>query len=395
MHKPQVVGESARLVVAGALVGQSCPNGDTFSFADLWPAEGAAGTAALQWSGPWLTRTPDNAQVSQVTSRGGPVLPALVTNTPAPRTGNPGIAGDPALTVGSVALMPVVGSPLIGAVNDNVSAQVADVFPTSLNGVDRRANGDMDIGALEYFAPAPGAPAPGPVDVPVVQVPGGGGGGDLGPVADGLPGGVPLAGAPVAGMPDPSVALPSVPSTLAAGLTVVLHAPARNAVGGPMRVKVTSTRAARVVVVARRPMAASAGITRSKVLSRVVVRFTHEGTKAVDLRFRSSARRGLVTLGATARQLGFQPAMATVVSFLTGPDPVALSVPATLHVGANAVTVIARGTGRIVLVARSSSGRVLGRSVVMARRIGRMTVRITVSARIAGGTPVLVTRPAG
>ncbi len=64
MHKPQVVGGSARLVVAGALVGQSCPNGDTFSFADLWPTEGAAGTAALQWSGPWLTRTPDNAQVS-------------------------------------------------------------------------------------------------------------------------------------------------------------------------------------------------------------------------------------------------------------------------------------------------------------------------------------------
>ncbi len=142
-------------------------------------------------------------------------------------------------------------------------------------------------------------------------------------------------------------------------------------------------------------MAVSAGITRSKVLSRVVVRFTHEGTKAVDLRFRSSTRRGLVTLGATARQPGFQPAMGTVVSFLTGPDPVALSVPATLHVGANAVTVIARRTGRIVLVARSLSGRVLGRSVVMARRIGRMTVRITVSARIAGGTPVLVTRPTG
>ncbi len=114
-----------------------------------------------------------------------------------------------------------------------------------------------------------------------------------------------------------------------------------------------------------------------------------------------------MTLGATARQPGFQPAMATVVPFLTGPDPVALSVPPTLHVGANAVTAIARRTGRIVLVARSSSGRVLGRSVVMARRIGRMTVRITlspthlvtgnitVSARIAGGTPVLVTRPAG
>ncbi len=73
----------------------------------------------------------------------------------------------------------------------------------------------------------------------------------------------------------------------------------------------------------------------------------------------------------------------------------------------NPGTVIARRTGRIVVVARLSSGRVLGRSVVMARHIGRMIVRITlspthlvtgnitVSARLAGGTPVLVTRPAG
>jgi hypothetical protein len=143
------------------------------------------------------------------------------------------------------------------------------------------------------------------------------------------------------------------------------------------------------------------------VIGRAVARFAKAGTRWVTVPLNSGARRGLVGVAATARQPGLDPGFAQAATRLVGAEPVSISAPSVLAAGANRVTVTTRRGGRVVVVARTAAGRVIGRSVFVAPGAGRRTVTlrlapaglvtgtISISARIAGADPVSIIRPAG
>ena len=143
------------------------------------------------------------------------------------------------------------------------------------------------------------------------------------------------------------------------------------------------------------------------MVGRLVTRFRTAGVRWVNVPLNSGARRGLVGVAATARQPGLDPGFAQASLRLVGAEPTVIAAPSTVRAGANRITVTTRRAGRVVVVARTESGRVVGRSVFVARAAGRraitltlapaglVTGRITISARIAGADPVTITRPAG
>jgi hypothetical protein len=174
-----------------------------------------------------------------------------------------------------------------------------------------------------------------------------------------------------------------------------------------VRVRVRAFQAARVVVVLRRQFRDNDRVKRSRVIGRVVVRFARAGVRWVNVPLNSGARRGLVGVAATARHPGLDPGFDQDSLRLVGAEPVSISAPSTLRAGTNRITVTTRRAGRVVVVARAESGRVIGRSVFVAAGSGRRTVALTlapaglvvgtiaISARIAGSDPAGITRPAG
>lgn len=332
---------------------------------------------------------------------------------------SPSLVGDPRVEGGLAGrdwpggMMPLAGSPLIDRAIDPFSAMAADVAPQSLSsprygeaGSRPRAgnlrNPAPDIGAYErpdQLAAVPAPPPPGPDGIDIQPAPDEG----LAPVANGMEGAIAAPGAPTAGVDTGQrAALPARRAVARVGLLVRKTAP----VAGPVRVRVRTFQASRVVVVLRRDFRDAERAKRSRVIGRKVVRFAKAGVRWVNVPLNSGARRGLVGVSATARQPGLDPGFDQDSLRLVGAGPVTVSAPSTVRAGANRVTVTTRRAGRVVVVARTSSGRVIGKTAFVATGAGRrvitltlapanlVTGTITISARIAGADAVTITRSA-
>jgi hypothetical protein len=394
------------LILAGSLAGSTCAGG------------GMGGSTVRVESPPgavnaWYQLVLARPYLARVQAAGRPdttfspqPLPccAWVSQDPAPLTGTtPRIVRMPDALTGAapVDFMPTAGSPLLRAATDPWSAQVAATWPSDFSGTARPA-ANQTIGAFESVAGAV-VPFPVPQGVGVVPVPAGG----FAPAAGDLPGGVAVPGAPMAGQIDPNAPSVQVPDSIGNAVRIQLRVPKRSKVSAAFPVTVTADQAARVVVVVRRPVQGAGGVSRSRVLAKGVATFTTAGTKVVRLRFKPSTQRGSVVVGATGRHTGRDPGMDSAASFLTGPAPLSLVAPSNVHAGANRISVKVNRAGNIVIVGRTATGRVIGRTAFTAASRGtrRVTLRlsparlvtgaITISARAAGGEPVTLTRSAG
>ncbi|MBM3635257.1 MAG: hypothetical protein FJW99_08280 [Actinobacteria bacterium] len=332
-------------------------------------------------------------------------------------TGDPGVEGGLAGRDWPGGMMPAAGSSLIDRASDQFSAMVADVYPQSLSmppdgdaapEARPRAGNNLrnpapDIGAYErpdQLGAVPPPPPPGPGGIDIQPAPDGG----LAPVVNGMEGAIAAPGAPTAGVDTGQrVALPARRAVARVGLLVRKTAP----VAGPVRVRVRTFQASRVVVVLRRDFRDAERAKRSRVIGRQVVRFAKAGVRWVSVPLNSGARRGLVGVSATARRPGLDPGFDLDSLRLVGANPVTMSAPSALRAGANRVVVTTRRAGRVVVVARTASGRVIGKQAFVATGAGRRVITLTlapagvvtgtiaISARIAGANAVTVTRPAG
>lgn len=403
LYRPAAAGREASVLLAGSLLRAPAPG---------CPAviTGGVGNGAGRTVG-----TIVNNFLAPVPGPLGPVVAGLDAAV-AP----PALAGDPRVEGGLAGrdwpggMMPLAGSPLIDRATDPFSAMAADVAPQSLSsprygeaGSRPRAGANLrnpapDIGAYErpeQLAAVPPPPPPGPGGIDIQPGPDEG----LAPVANGMEGAIAAPGAPTAGVDTGQrAALPARRAVARVGLLVRKTAP----VAGPVRVRVRTFQASRVVVVLRRDFRDAERAKRSRVIGRKVVRFARAGVRWVNVPLNSGARRGLVGVSATARQPGLDPGFDQDSLRLVGADPVTVSAPSTLRAGANRVTVTTRRAGRVVVVARTASGRVIGKQAFVATAAGRrvitltlapanlVTGTITISARIAGADAVTITRPA-
>jgi hypothetical protein len=405
LWRPARAGGLAQVLLAGSLVRVPAPACATIITGGLGAGPGRTGASIAN---NWFAPTPGPLLVS---TQG---LDALVAGAGA--VGDPRVEGGLAGADWPGGMMPAAGSPLINAATDPFSLNVAEIIPQSLSvrrygaaGARPRGAGSLrnpapDIGAYErpdLLGAVPAPPPPGPDGIGI-QPDGPGGG--LAPVVNDMPGAIPAAGAPTAGVDTGQRT--SLPGTRTVARVAVRVGPTA-AVTGPLRVRVRAFQASRVVVVLRRDFRDDDRVRRSRVIGRAVARFAKAGTRWVTVPLNSGARRGLVGVAATARQPGLDPGFAQAATRLVGAEPVSISAPSALAAGANRVTVTTRRGGRVVVVARTAAGRVIGRSVFVAPGAGRRTVTlrlapaglvtgtISISARIAGADPVSIIRPAG
>jgi hypothetical protein len=402
LYRPAAAGREASVLLAGSLLrvpAPGCPAAISRIIND-----GAGRTAG----------TIVNNFLAPVPGPLGPVVDGLdAVVAPSLITGDPRVDGGLAGRDWPGGMMPLAGSPLIDRATDPFSAMAADVAPYSLSsprygeaGARPRAgnlrNPAPDIGAYErpdQLAAVPPPPPPGPDGIDIQPGPDEG----LAPVANGMEGAIAAPGAPTAGVDTGQrAALPARRAVARVGLLVRKTAP----VAGPVRVRVRTFQASRVVVVLRRDFRDAERAKRSRVIGRKVVRFAKAGVRWVNVPLNSGARRGLVGVSATARQPGLNPGFDQDSLRLVGAGPVTVSAPSTLRAGANRVTVTTRRAGRVVVVARTASGRVIGKQAFVATAAGRrvitltlapanlVTGTITISARIAGADAVTITRSA-
>lgn len=403
--RPAAAARTASVLISGSLVRLPAPACSVAVGGEQGAGRGRTGATL---SGNWLAPLP------------GP-LPNVTRGLDEVAVGANAI-GDPRVEGGIEGrdwpggMMPALGSPLINAATDPWSLAVAEFAPQSLSvrqygeaGARPRNGGNLrnpapDIGAYERpdgLGAVPPPPPPGPDGI-AIQPDGPDGG--LAPVVNDMAGAIAAPGAPTAGADTGQrVPLASQGSIARVGLVVRRTAP----VSGPVPVRVRAFQASRVVVVLRRDFRDQDRVRRSRVVGRLVVRFARAGARWVNVPLNSGARRGLVGVAATARQPGLAPGFAQASLRLVGADPVAIAAPSTVRAGTNRVTVTTRRAGRVVVVARTASGRVVGRSVFVARAAGRRAITltlapaglvvgtITISARIAGADPVTITRPVG
>ena len=404
VSRPAAAGRDAPVLLAGSLVRTPAPGCAAALTGGL--GNGAGRTSATIMNN---RVAPDPGPLDRLAA--GFTAAILNSNT----VGDPGVEGGIAGRDWPGGMMPAAGSPLLDRATDPFSAMAAESAPQSLSvprygeagfrprGVGGLRNPAPDIGAYErpdLLGAVPPPPPPGPDGINVQPAPDGG----LAPVVNGMDGAIPAAGAPTAGSDTGQrTGLPSARKIARVGLVVRRTAP----VAGPVRVRVRAFQAARVVVVLRRQFRDNDRVKRSRVIGRVVVRFARAGVRWVNVPLNSGARRGLVGVAATARQPGLDPGFDQDSLRLVGAEPVSLSAPSTLRAGTNRITVTTRRAGRVVVVARTQAGRVIGRSVFVSAGPGRRTVGLTlapaglvvgtidISARIAGADPVGITRPAG
>jgi hypothetical protein len=401
--KPADARNVATVVLGGSLVGASCAGGAIGANT----VQVGASDRVLAWyqmilARPYLVRTQAAGRADTTFSPQPLPCCAWISQDPAPITGTtPGISRVPDGPAGIAPrdFTPVAGSPLSGAATDPYSVQVAQAAPLDFAG-RARPMASLAIGALQPMQD--GVALPMPRDVGAIPAPEGG----FAPVAGDLPGGIDQPGAPRAGQFDPAVGPVQLPDSLGGVVGVQVAVPKRSRVGAALPVTVTVGHAARVVVLVRRPVIGAKGVARSRVLGKVVGTFSGPGTKVLKVRFKASTQRGSVVVGATARSSGLVPGTDSAPSFLSGPAPVTVVPPATLRAGANRMTVRVNRIGNIVLVARTATGRVLGRTAFTATSRGTRRVSlvlsparlvtgvITISARASGGEPVTLTRSA-
>lgn len=402
--RPAAAGRMNSVLIAGSLVRMPAP---ACSVAVAGEQGAGRGLTAATVSGNWMAPLP------------GP-LPNITRGVDVVVMGRNSV-GDPRVEGGTEGrdwpggMMPAAGSPLLDAATDPWSLAVAADAPQSLStaqygeaGARPRAAGNLrnpapDIGAYERPAGLGAVPPPPPPGPDGIGIRPDGPDGGLAPVVNDMPGAIPAAGAPTAGA-DTGQRLPLGAQTATARVTISTKATAP--VTGPVRVRVRAFQASRVVVVLRRDFRDNDRVKRSRVIGRQVVRFAKAGVRWVKVPLNSGARRGLVGAAATARQPGLDPGFAQASLRLVGRDPIAIAAPSTLRAGANRVTVTTRRAGRVVVVARTASGRVIGKTVFVATAAGRRAVTltlapaslvtgtITISVRIAGADPVTITRPA-
>jgi len=407
LYRPAAAGRKASVLLAGSLLrapAPGCPAAIT----------GGIGNGAGRTSGVIMNTYP--APVP------GPLGPADLVGfgwfevyDTLMHAGDPRVEGGLAGRDWPGGMMPAAGSSLIDLATDPFSAAAADFAPQSLSSLRYGEAGNRplgganlrnpapDIGAYErpdQLAAVPPPPPPGPDGIDIQPGPDEG----LAPVANGMEGAISAPGAPTAGVDTGQrAALPARRAVARVGLLVRKTAP----VAGPVRVRVRTFQASRVVVVLRRDFRDAERAKRSRVIGRKVVRFAKAGVRWVNVPLNSGARRGLVGVSATARQPGLDPGFDQDSLRLVGADPVTVSAPSTLRAGANRVMVTTRRAGRVVVVARTASGRVIGKQAFVATGAGRRAITltlapaglvsgtITISARIAGADAVGITRPAG
>ena len=407
LSRPGIAGRQVAVLLAGSLVRVQAPN-CLAPISATQPLGAGRGGASASIVNNRFAGVPGPLDAITLGLDG----PVLSGNS----VGDPGVEGGVNTRDWPGGMMPSVGSPLLNAATDAFSASAAEVAPQSLSswrygeagfrpqGGANLRNPAPDIGAYERpellgAIPPPPPPGPGGIDIQP-----GGPDGDLAPVVNGMDGAIPAPGAPTAGVDTGQrLTRPTFGVTARVGLVVRKTAP----VAGPVRVRVRTFQPSRVVLVLRRDFRDNDRVKRSRVIGRQVVRFATAGVRWVNVPLNSGARRGLVSIAATARQPGFDPGSDIESLRLVGGDPVTVSAPSTLRAGANRLTVTTRRAGRVVLVARTSAGRVVGKTAFVARSAGRRVVTvtlapatlvtgtITVSARIAGADAVTINRPAG
>lgn len=403
--RPSAAGRTASVLISGSLVRMPAPACSVVVGGEQGAGGGRTGaTLSTNWVAPLPGPIPSITRGVDGVALGANAI------------GDPRVEGGLEGRDWPGGMMPAAGSPLINAATDPWSLAVAEFAPQSLSvrqygeagarpqGAGNLRNPAPDIGAYERphaLGAVPPPPPPGPDGIVIQPA---GPDGDLAPVVNDMAGAIPSAGAPTAGA-DTGQRSPLAAQGASArvGLLVRKTAP----VAGPVRVRVRAFQASRVVVVLRREFRDQDRAKRSRVIGRTVVRFSGAGARWVNVPLNSGARRGLVGVAATARQPGLAPGFAQGSLRLVGADPTAIAAPSTLRAGPNRITITTRRAGRVVVVARTASGRVIGRSVFVARSAGRRTITLTlapaglvsgtisVSARIAGADPVTVTRPAG
>lgn len=405
MWRPAAAGRWASVLISGSLIRLPAPACSVAVAGEQGAGRGRTGAAlSTNWMAPLPGPLPN-------VTRG---LDEVVIGANA--IGDPRVEGGIEGRDWPGGMMPALGSPLINAATDPWSLAVAGFAPQSLSvrqygeaGARPRNAGNLrnpapDIGAYERpdgLGAVPAPPPPGPDGI-AIQPDGPDGG--LAPVVNDMIGAIPAAGAPSAGADTGQrAALPARGTMARVGLVVRRTAP----VAGPVRVRVRAFQASRVVLVLRRDFRDQDRVRRSRVVGRLVVRFRTAGVRWVKVPLNSGARRGLVGVAATARQPGLGPGFAQASLRLVGAPPTAIAAPSMVRAGANRITVTTRRAGRVVVVARTASGRVIGRSAFVARAAGRraitltlapaglVTGRITISVRMAGADPATITRPAG
>ncbi len=407
LSRPAAAGRRAYILLAGSLVRFPAPGCSLVAAGDLGAGRGMTRASIVN---NWFTPVPGPLALLEAWGRfdwfevaGAPM-------------GDPQVEGGVAGRNWPGGMMPTAGSPLINAATDPFSLAAAGEFPASLSTWEFAVDGMRppddrnlhnpapDIGAYERSGVLDLISPPVPPGPPGVDIRPDGDDGGLAPVINDLPGAIPGEGAPVAGADTGQRApQPSTGRLAGVGVHVGKTAPVR----GPVRVRVRVSQASRVVVVLRRAFRAQDRVKRSRVIGKVVARFTRPGARWIKVPLNSGARRGLVGVAVTARRPGYDAGFAQASTRLVGRDPTAITAPATLRAGANRITVTTQRAGRVVVVARSAAGRVLGKSVFIAAGAGRRTITltlapaglvtgtITISARIAGADPVTITRPAG
>jgi len=407
LSRPGIAGRQVAVLLAGSLVRVQAPN-CLAPISATQPLGAGRGGASASVVNNRFAGVPGPLDAITLGLDG----PVLSGNS----VGDPGVEGGVNTRDWPGGMMPSVGSPLLNAATDAFSASAVEVAPQSLSswrygeagfrpqGGANLRNPAPDIGAYERpellgAIPPPPPPGPGGIDIQP-----GGPDGDLAPVVNGMDGAIPAPGAPTAGVDTGQrLTRPTFGVTARVGLVVRKTAP----VAGPVRVRVRTFQPSRVVLVLRRDFRDNDKVKRSRVIGRQVLRFATAGVRWVNVPLNSGARRGLVSIAATARQPGFDPGSDIESLRLVGGAPVTVSAPSTLRAGANRLTVTTRRAGRVVLVARTSAGRVIGKTAFVARSAGRRVVTvtlapaalvtgtITISARIAGADAITINRPAG
>lgn len=389
------------LVVAGSLGGGSCATGLAPAAVHARPLGAANAIYQVALARPYLVYANASRNAAGVLNPNPAPCCLWMTQDPPPLLGTDPVVRHMPNGVGAVGagdFVPMAGSPLLHAATDPLSAQVASIYGAALDGAARPA-ANQTMGAFEQAGVDVALPVP--VGIGPVPAPEGG----WAPAGSGIPGAVGQPGAPVAGQFDPNV--PPIDERLltAGSVGIDVSVPAKSKVTAPLKVTVTSDRAARVVVVVRRPVMGASGVVGSRVLGKAVTTFGAAGTKVVKVTFKASTQRGAILVGATGRTSGVEPGMDTANSFLTGPAPVVLTAPSSVRAGSNTVTVRVNRTGNVVLVGRTATGRVLGRTSFTATGRGTRKVAlslgpsrlvtgvVTLSAKVAGGEPVTITRP--
>jgi len=294
-----------------------------------WPACGASVSRLPNAGGG--ARTEITWQSSVLVAPDVPAALGAVGGSPPPTVANQsgvraigGIA--PWIVAGGqwpTSLMPVAGSPLLDFATDAVSAEVGVNFPCSLTtphancraeaqrlGVLRPTNGlnlanrAPDAGAYEWSRLVASPPAmPSADGIPVVPV-GDGPAAEPVPAIGGIEGAANVPGAPQAGVPTGQQAAAGV-SRPTARVSVV--APRITRLGRALRVRVRVWQPARVKLVLRRALARPTARTATRVVGAKAVRLRRAGWATVVIPLNSGARRGQMTVGATARQPGYEP----------------------------------------------------------------------------------------